>query len=174
MALRADAVTPLLRRGLLGLAALTTLGIAIELAIERHWTQPVQFVAWGAVFVLAVAIALVAWQPNRSRVRLAQLLAAAVVLSAGVGIGEHVYANYDAGPLDRRYSATWDAMSEAERWWLAVSHGVGPSPPFAPGSLAQAALAVLLATLRHPALDRSDAAVERSGEREDVVTPVSR
>ncbi len=152
MAFNTEAAAPLLRRGLLGLAALTAGGIALELAIERHWTQPVQLIAWGAVVLLVIAIALMAWAPNRTRVRLAQILAGVVVLSAAIGMWQHVYSNYDAGPLDQRYSATWDYVPELERWWLSISRTVGPSPPFAPGSLAQAALAVLLATLRHPAL----------------------
>jgi hypothetical protein len=154
MARRADALASRLRRGILWLAALTTLGIAVELAVERHWTQPIQFVAWAAVGVLAVAIALLMRAPSRARVRLAQIIAVAVVLSAGLGIGEHVYANYDAGPLDYRYATSWDSLPEATRWWLALTRTVGPSPPLAPGALAQAGLGVLLATLRHPALCR--------------------
>ena len=43
-----------LRRGILWLAALTTAGLVVELAAERHWTQPVQFVAWGAVIVILI------------------------------------------------------------------------------------------------------------------------
>jgi len=152
MSLQSDSTSALLRKGLLGIAGITTAGIAVELAIERHWTQPVQLIAWAAVGALALAITLVAWAPNRARVRLAQLLAVLVVLSSAVGVGEHVYANYDAGSLDQRYASTWDSLSEPARWGLAITKTVGPSPPFAPGALAEAGLAVLLATVRHPAL----------------------
>ena len=62
------------------------------------------------------------------------------------GIFEHVKANYDAGPLDRRYAARWETMSEPSRWWTAASGGVGPSPPLAPAVMAQAALCLALAT----------------------------
>jgi hypothetical protein len=141
----------LLRRGLLALATLTMLGIAVELAIERHWTQPIQLVAWGAVGVLAVAIILLAWQPSATRVRVAQVLALLVIGSAALGIGEHVYANHDSGSLDQRYGQTWDTLPEPTQWWLAISKTVGPAPPFAPGALAEAGLAVLLASARHPA-----------------------
>jgi hypothetical protein len=68
------------------------------------------------------------------------------------GIFEHVEANYDAAPLDFNYANTWDTLPETTRWWLALSKSVGPSPPLAPGALAQAGLCVLLASLRHPAL----------------------
>jgi hypothetical protein len=144
------------RRALLWLAALTTLGIATELALERHWTQPIQWVAWVATGALAVAIVLLARFPRRGRVRLARILAALVVLSALLGIWEHVYANYDAGSLDHRYADSWDGLTEPTRWWLALSKTVGPSPPLAPAALAQAGVIVLLATVRHPALSPAD------------------
>lgn len=152
MATVVDAASPLLRRGLLGLAALTTGGIAAELAADRHWTQPVQLVAWGAVGVVAVAIGLLARRPSRTSVHVARLLAVVVMLSAVWGIWEHVYANYDAGELDFEYTDRWEGLSQPTRWWLAVTKTVGPSPPLAPGALAQASLCVLVATLRHPVL----------------------
>lgn len=148
----ADSAAPLLRRGLLWLAGVTVAGISVELAVDRHWTQPSQLIAWGALAVVAVAIALVARKPSVARVRRARVLAVIVMLSAVVGIWEHVESNYDAGPLDFNYTDTWEGMPELSRWWLAATKSVGPSPPLAPGALAQAGLCVLLATLRHPAL----------------------
>lgn len=153
----------LLRRGLLWLGALTTLGIIVELGVERHWTQPAQLIAWAAALANGASIALLASAPSARRVRLARILTVVVVLSAVIGIWEHVYANYDAGALDRRYAETWESLPEATRWWLALTKSVGPSPPLAPGALAQAALCVLLATQRHPALRR-----ERAPEAEPV------
>jgi hypothetical protein len=154
MSLSSDSATSLLRRGLLWLAALTTLGIALELAADRHWSQPIQLVAWGAVVASAAAILLLARARSPGRVRLARVIATAVVLSAAAGIWTHVAANYEAAPLDYRYAESWESLSEATRWWLALSKTVGPSPPLAPGALAQAGLCVLVASLRHPALCR--------------------
>jgi hypothetical protein len=165
MAQSADPPVPLLRRGVLGLGALTTLGIVVELGMELHWTQPLQFVAWVAAGAVAVAIALLTRAPSRARVRLAQGLAVAVVLSAALGIGAHVYANYDAAPLDRRYTDTWESLSEWTRRWLALTKSVGPAPPLAPGALAQAALCVLLATLHHPALIQERAPRAQTAKR---------
>jgi hypothetical protein len=153
----------LLRRGLLGLAVLTTAGIAVELAVERHWTQPIQLVAWAAVALAAVATALLFGSPSGGRVRLARILAAVVLVSAVLGIWEHVEANYDVAPLDYRYADSWDSMIEPARWWLAISKTVGPSPPLAPGALVQAALCIVLATLRHPALARGGAGFPHGG-----------
>ena len=151
-----DPASSLLRRGILGLGALTTLSIVVELGVERHWAQPLQIVPWIAAGALAIAIALLIQHPSRARVRLAQALAVAVVASAAVGLGAHVYANYDAAPLDQDYGDTWESLPEATRWWLALTKSVGPSPPLAPGALAQAGLCVLLATVRHPALCKDD------------------
>ena len=140
-----------LRRGVLGLAAVTVVATGVELAVERHWTQPSQLIAWAALGVGAVAFALVAWRASAGRLRLARLLALAVVLSAAIGVWQHVVSNHDAGPLDAEYTDTWDSLSEPARWWLSITKTVGPSPLLAPGALAQAGLLVLLATVRHPA-----------------------
>jgi hypothetical protein len=137
---------------LLWLAGLADAAILLELGVERHWTQPIQLVAWVAVAAVGVAIALVARSSSGGRIRLAQALVALVMLSSIFGIWEHVYANYDAGPLDFHFADSWDGLSEADRWWLALSKTVGPSPPLAPAALAQAGLCVSLATLRHPSL----------------------
>jgi hypothetical protein len=147
-----DSAAPALRRGLLWLGALTSTGIGVELAVERHWTQPIQLVAWVALGIVVVALAVVAWRPSRRGVRLAQILAALVIFGTLWGIWEHVAANYEAAPLDFNYATTWDSLPETTRWWLALSKTVGPSPPLAPGALAQVGLCVLLATLRHPSL----------------------
>ncbi len=151
MSLQTEPASALLRRGLLWIGALTTLGIAVDLAAERHWTQPSQFIAWGAVAVLGLAIGMMV-RPTAARVRVVRFLAMAVVVAAVVGVWEHIRANYDAAPLDFRYAQSWDGLPALSRWWLAASKGVGPSPPFAPGALAQVALCVLLASVRHPAL----------------------
>ena len=153
---RAESLVPLLRRGLLGLAALTTAGITLELITERHWTQRTQLIAWAALALLAVAIALLLGQPSATRVRTARIFALIVVISAAIGVWQHIVANHEAGPLDYRYAQTWEGMSAASRWWLATRKAVGPSPPLAPGALAQAALCVLLATVQHPATVEKD------------------
>jgi len=147
-----DAAAPVLRRGLLGLAALTVAGLCVELAVEHHWTQPMQLVAWAALAVTLLAVVLVLGTPSPGRVRLARILAIIVMLSALLGIWEHIESNYESGELDQVYGDRWDTLPQSTRWWLAVSKTVGPSPPVAPGALAQAGLCVLLATLRHPSL----------------------
>jgi hypothetical protein len=155
---------PLLRRGLLALGTVTTGALAVELAAERHWTQPTQLIAWAALVVGAVAIALVAWAASRRLVLLGRILAITVMLSGAYGVWEHIASNHDAGELDRNYTETWETLPAATRWWLAASKTVGPSPPLAPGALAQVGLCVVLATVRHPVLAARD---RRDGDADD-------
>lgn len=148
----ADSAAPALRRGLLWLAGLSVVGLAVELAAERHWTQPIQFVAWAALLVTLLAIGLTAGISSAGRLKLARWLAIAVMISAGFGIWEHIEENHDSGELDRVYGESWDSLPATTQWWLAASKTVGPSPPLAPGALAVAAFCVLLATNGHPAV----------------------
>jgi len=127
-------------------------GTAVELALSRHWNSPVQFVPWAALAVMAVALALLVARPSRRALVGVRVLAVAVMLTAGFGIFEHALANYDAAPLDFRYTERWATMSAPAKWWAAASEAVGPSPTLAPGVLAQSSLCLLFATLGHPAL----------------------
>jgi hypothetical protein len=164
----------LLRAGLLLLATIGVGGLALELAMHRHWTTRVQLIPWFALGVLAVAIALVVFRPSRGRILLARILAGLVVATSLIGIYKHVRGNYDAGPLDLRYYLTWESMSEADRWWKAITKSVGPAPPLAPGALAQMGLLVLLATVRHPAAVRARVpAAEPAPAAERVTQPAS-
>ncbi|MFN8638113.1 MAG: hypothetical protein U0360_01340 [Dehalococcoidia bacterium] len=69
---------------------------------------------------------------------------------AAAGIYFHIDENYQAGPLDRTFSATWDSMSVVSRLWTASTQAVGPSPVLASGALAMTALVAILATRREP------------------------
>lgn len=136
-----------LRRCFLALAVTATAGTAIELALSRHWSTAIQLIPWYAVGGLAVGAVLLVARPRPLAVRAVRVLAVVVVLTSGLGIYEHVAANYHAAPLDFRYESKWATMSAGSRWWAAISESVGPSPTLAPAVLAQAAVCLLLATL---------------------------
>ncbi len=153
-------VAATLRRCLLLLAALGVVGTAAELALIRHWNGFIQLIPWFSLAVLAVAIVLVM---ARRQVRVARVLAVLVTVSAVFGIYEHVLANYEAGPLDFRYSARWATMSMSSKVWAAVSESVGPAPNFAPLILAWSALCLLFATIRFG----TDGRPARAGDRWD-------
>ena len=141
-----------LRRCLLALVGLSAAGTAVELAMLRHWNGSLQLVPWFALAVVGIAAGQLAGRPSRRVVQTVRLLAFAVAVTAAAGVYVHVEENYQSGPLDQRYTTTWDRMPEAARWWAAISKTVGRAPPVAPGVLAQAALGLLFATVRHPAL----------------------
>ena len=141
-----------LRRCFLALAVTATAATAVELALIRHWTSATQLIPWYALGGLALGAVLLVVRPRPATLRAVRALAVVVVLTAALGVYEHVLANYHAAPLDFRYESKWAAMSAGSRWWAAMSESVGPSPTLAPAVLAQAAVCLLLATLGHPAL----------------------
>ena len=156
----------LLRRCFLALTVTGIVGTAVELALSRHWTSAIQLIPWYALGTLTLAVVLLVARPGPRVVRAVQVLAVAVVLTSCLGIFEHVLANYDAAPLDFRYSSKWATMSTTSRWWAAANESVGPSPTLAPGALAQAAVCLLFATLGHPGLTSGTAAsVHRTRSR---------
>lgn len=136
------------RYGLLALGWFGLVGTAVQLALDRHWSSFTQLPPWLAVIALGFALAVVG-RPEGSRT-LARSLAALVVAIALVGVYFHVEENYQAGPLDRRFSATWESMSFASRLWTAASQGVGPSPVLASGALIMTSAVVGLESLRRP------------------------
>jgi hypothetical protein len=143
----------LLRRSLIGLAALGGIGTALELGLLRHWNSLLEWIPWISLAILAAALALLVIRPRRRRVLLARALAAVVAASGMIGVLVHVRENYEAAPLDFHYTASWPTTPEPIRWLLAATDSVGPSPTLAPMALAFIALALLFATLRHPALE---------------------
>ena len=152
---RLDDGAVVLRRGVLALAVAAIAVTAAELGAERHWGEPVRLIPWACLAVLALAIGAIAVVPRRSTLLAARSVAGIVIAGSALGVWEHLEENLKAGPLDRRYSTTWDAMSPLQHVWKAASGAVGPAPILAPGILAGAAVLVLLATARHPALRRT-------------------
>jgi hypothetical protein len=150
---RSSLSTPeLLRRSLIGLAALGGIGTALELGLLRHWNSLLEWIPWISLAILAAALALLVIRPRRRRVLLARALAAVVAASGVIGVIVHIRQNYEAAPLDFHYTASWPTTPEPIRWLLAATDTVGPSPTLAPMALAFIALALLFATLRHPVL----------------------
>jgi MFS superfamily sulfate permease-like transporter len=121
----------------------------------RHWKDGLQLIPLVALGALAIAVVLVIRRPSRRSIRVASGLAVAVVITSAIGVFIHVRANYEAAPLDFRYTDSWPTTAEPVRWLLAATDTVGPSPSLAPTAMAFVALILLLAMVRHPALDGS-------------------
>jgi UPF0716 family protein affecting phage T7 exclusion len=149
-----DDAAAVLRRGVLALALGAIAVTAAELASERHWGRPVRLIPWACLALLLLSVLVIVGAARRSTLLAARAAAVLVVAGSAVGVWEHLEENLGAGPLDRRYASSWDAMSPLQHVWKAASGAVGPAPLLAPGILAGAAVLVLLATARHPALRR--------------------
>jgi hypothetical protein len=134
------------RRGLLVLTVIGIAATAFELSTEHHWNGLEQLVPWFALTALTVALVLTVL-PGRGARLLATVLALVVLGASVYGMLDHIAVNYNSGPLDQRFADTWDSLSATQRWWYAATKQVGPSPPLAPGVLAQTALLLLLAGL---------------------------
>jgi hypothetical protein len=147
----------LLRRGMLAVGGLGIAGTTAELVFLRHWQSPLQLIVWPAMALLAVALWLIARRPTRRGVRGGQLIGLGVLVVAGIGVLVHITQNLASGPLDKDYAAIWDTLSPIEQLWTASTGGLGPAPTLAPAAIAWTALILLLATVRHPALESTDA-----------------
>jgi hypothetical protein len=145
-----DAAT-ILRRGVLALAGIGIAGTAVELIFLRHWATATATIVWIGMVALGAGFFVLVRHPSARRVRAVRVLAAIAVVIGIVGVAFHVLENLDAGPLDRFYATRWDTMSVLDQWWTAVTGGVGPAPTLAPGALAEISLALILATVHHPA-----------------------
>jgi hypothetical protein len=143
----ATAWARLFRRAFLTLAAAGVAGTALELAMLRHWNSPVEMIPWVVLAALGAGIAVAAVRPGRRAIRAVRWLAVVVAVTAVFGVARHVLANYDAGPLDARYTTRWATMSGPSRWWAALTQSVGPAPILAPLVLVQAAVCLWLGTI---------------------------
>jgi hypothetical protein len=141
-----------LRRSLIALSGLSAVGTGLELLLLRHWDNGLELIPFASIGVLGIAIAILLGASRRRGVWAARVIATAVAVSGAVGVFIHVRSNYEAAPLDFRYTDSWATTAEPIRWLLAATDTVGPSPTLAPAALTFAALALLAATLRHPAL----------------------
>jgi hypothetical protein len=134
------------RRSLLALTLIGILATAFELTTEHHWNGIEQLIPWFALAALVVAVVL-AVLPSRSAQLMAMVLALVVLGASAYGVLDHILVNYNSGPLDQRFADTWESLSAPQQWWYAFTKQVGPSPPLAPGILAQTALLLVLASL---------------------------
>ncbi|HEV8547097.1 MAG TPA: hypothetical protein VGQ64_12445 [Candidatus Limnocylindrales bacterium] len=141
-----------LRRALIGLVAIAAAGTGLELVLLRHWDNALEWIPFAALVVLGLAVVVLAVRPGRRAVRFVRILAVLVAIVGAIGVFIHVRSNYETAPLDFRYTDSWPTTAEPIRWLLAATDTVGPSPTLAPAAITFAAIALLAATLRHPAL----------------------
>ena len=168
--LATDASTErLLRRGLVALAVIGTVGVAVELVLLRHWKGAGQVAGWAGVVGLAAALFAVRAIRSPRAVTAVRALAGIALLVGLVGMALHVHANYEWGPGDSVYGATWATTALPVRLFLAATDTIGKAPAVAPGAISFVALTLLLATFRLPARAATtpDPATQTSPEATD-------
>ena len=136
-----------LRAALILLAGAVALGAGAELAMLRHWNGIQQVVPWLVAAGVLLGAGVLWVRRTRMTVTLARVSGAVAALGGAYGVVIHVLSNYQAGPLDRLYATTWDALPLVTRLWLAATGGTGPAPPLAPGMLALAGVCLILGSL---------------------------
>jgi hypothetical protein len=132
-----------LRLFLLGLAAFLCAGTIVELVLQEHYTEPLQFVPLLFCAVGFVLILLVILRPSRATITILRVVMALGVLASLVGVYEHMEQNMGF-VLDITPNAPmFDAFMEALR---------GAAPLLAPGILAIIGALAWMGTYAHPAV----------------------
>lgn len=133
-----------MRSLLLAVVVFGILGLAAELYLLAHYFEPAQWaplVTLALGLVTAVAVAL---RPGRATVRAFQIAMALAVVVGLVGVGFHVWGNYQFDVEIMPDSSGGERFANVLR---------GAVPALAPGALVQIGLVGLVFCFRHPALD---------------------
>jgi hypothetical protein len=141
-----------LRRGVLAILLLGTIGSGVELILLEHYEDPWQYLP---LVLFAAAIVALLWNlfaANASSVRTLRALMALYVAAGLLGVGLH-------------FRGAAEFQTEIDpgmaRWALVKKSLHSKAPPvLAPGLMVQIGLLGLISTYRHPALSGAGPAVE--------------
>jgi hypothetical protein len=130
-----------LRRFALALSFLGVVTTPIELALMHHYKDKDQIMPFVFLGLAAIGVGAAWFRPNARVLRGVRVLMILVVLGSGIGMMEHLKANYrDA------------TRGGGNPNWIEDVFG-GFAPLLAPGILAQVGLLGLAFTYKHPAFD---------------------
>jgi predicted membrane channel-forming protein YqfA (hemolysin III family) len=133
--------TQTLRRFALALCLLGVVTTPIELVLMHHYNDKDQIMPFIFLGLAAIGVAAAWLRPNARVLRGVRVLMVLVVLGSGIGVFEHLKANY----RDATRGGTVSNLIE-----LVLT---GFAPLLAPGILAQVGLLGLAFTYKHPAFD---------------------
>ena len=135
-----------LRRVLLGIVLIGTVGLSLELLLLEHFESFWQWTPLALLAVVLVAGAVLAVRPSRVAVQIFQALMVLCVAAGVLGVYLHYSGNaefeLEREPLRRGLDLFWESLR-------------GATPALAPGAMSQLGLLGLAYTFRHPALRRS-------------------
>lgn len=146
----------LLRRALIALVVLGTVGLLAELALLEHWDDPWQ---WTPLVLLGVGLPVsiaAGLRPGPRVLRTLDAFMALYLLAGLLGLVLHYKGNVEfeleRDPSLRGLALVWEALR-------------GATPSLAPGALAQLGLLGLLYSYRHPARTRAGLMDQRTEAR---------
>lgn len=137
-----------IRRVILGLVVLGTVGTSVELLLIGHNEATNQLIPLVLAGLALVVLAWVALSPGVVSLRVLQFVMLLYIGAAVVGIALHFQANAEFQREIDPASGGWDLF------WTVVEATAPPA--LAPGILAQLGLLGLVYTYRHPALRESE------------------
>jgi hypothetical protein len=132
-----------LRFGLLVLAALLCFGSMIELWLQEHTQEPIQWTPFSLCGAGLLSVSAALLRPTRAALWTLRGIMPVVGSGSLLGIYEHLISNLEV------VWETQPAIAPAEAVWQALH---GAAPLLAPGILALAATLALMGTYQHPAL----------------------
>jgi hypothetical protein len=130
-----------LRRFALALCVLGVVTTPIELVLMHHYNDKDQIMPFVFFGLAAIGVAAAWFRPNARVLRGVRVLMVLVVLGSGIGVMEHLKANY-------RDATRGGAVPNLIELVL-----TGVAPLLAPGILAQVGLLGLAFTYKHPAFE---------------------
>lgn len=140
-----------LRKFLLGFTIFLSAGTIVELLLAEHTGSTVQLIPFILSGLAIITALLVLIRPQRTTLRLLQLVMIVSMLGSLLGVYEHLEGNWEFAqeiqPSATMMTLTGKALS-------------GANPLLAPGMLAFAAMIALAATYYHPVLRPSAMATE--------------
>jgi len=151
-----EIVVQRLRRFLLVLAGSLCFGTVVDLLLVEHRQDLFQLIPFVLSRLGLIAVLAALLRPQRTTLRMLQIVMVLNILGSLFGVYEHVEHNM-AFALEIRPNTTTSAA-----FWAALS---GANPLLAPGILALAAIIALAATYYHPALEDATAGIRDTGNR---------
>lgn len=143
----AEVIVSRLRRFLLVMAALSLIVILIELWLEEHTKELIQFVPFILCGVGLIALVAALLHPVKPVLIALRAVMTFVALGGLLGTGVHLLANFSFEQEVRPNTELADMVMNALR---------GASPLLAPGAMVFAGLLAIAATYYHPALTERD------------------
>ncbi len=146
--LRGDGAAGGLRAGLLLLVVLGVAGSALALAYERHWLSAWQLAPWITLGIISVATLALVVRRTAATIRLARAVAILAIVSAALGVWQHIDANLATEPAEDGHSHSHGPKEPAGVSMADVVTGsAGHAPVPAALAIAPVGLALGLATI---------------------------